>query len=527
MTSPKSWQQVSYDDVLRSIVRRRVGTYRGARLRITCGHHDATLYRDAIDFFLGIGGVDEWEWVDQRGGRLGGSSWFRAGRRIAKEILWTIPRSIFRCCADIRALERDPMAEIRLPPEPGRLLFVRSDHWFGVVAGGSVGHLAGVIHGLRNEGLKVHVASTDWLPGVPEDEGFNLVVPSYSSVGNAPELPRLEYNRQLLEWTAANWRRINPDFLYHRYSLYSYIGPAIRARYGVPYVCEYNGSFVWMNRNWGKPLHLAKLAARIELLNLKAADLVVVVSRAMADEVIERGIPEEKVLVNPNGVNPEQYHPDVPGNEVRRRYGLENKLVVGFIGTFGPWHGAEGLVEAAARIRALHPNAFQDLHFLLIGDGPQMALVRGRVDEHGLHGHVTLPGRVPQEHGPSHLAACDILASPHVPNLDGTPFIGSPTKLFEYMAMGRAIVASELDQIGEVLEHGKTGWLVTPGDPDALARGILSLAGDSQLRNRLGENARRIAETQHSWDAHTRRILAALRARLRGRPVQEGEPQRC
>jgi Glycosyl transferases group 1 len=125
-------------------------------------------------------------------------------------------------------------------------------------------------------------------------------------------------------------------------------------------------------------------------------------------------------------------------------------------------------------------------------------------------------GLVPQEEGPAYLAACDVLSSPHVPNPDGTPFFGSPTKLFEYMAMGRGIVASDLDQIGEVLDHGRTAWLVPPGEVDALADGLRRLIDDPELRGALGSAARREAVTRHTWREHTRRTIERLREVVAG-----------
>src|SRR5260370_10481034 len=108
----------------------------------------------------------------------------------------------------------------------------------------------------------------------------------------------------------------------------------------------------------------------------------------------------------------------------------------------------------------------------------------------------------------AHLDAANILVSPHVPMPGGTPFFGSPTKLFEYMAMGKAIVASALDQIADVLEHGRTALLVRPGDPSELAEAIQRLAADAQLRIELGRNAREIALARHTWRQNARRVLA-------------------
>ena len=144
-----------------------------------------------------------------------------------------------------------------------------------------------------------------------------------------------------------------------------------------------------------------------------------------------------------------------------------------------------------------------------------MHLVKERLNRHNIEDICILTGLIPQEEGSAPLAACDILASPHVPNPDGSPFFGSPTKLFEYMAMGRGIVASDLDQIGEVLEHGKSAWMVKPGDPEDLAEGLKRLLDDQALRESLGENARKEAVSKYAWKEHTRRIIAKLEEVIR------------
>jgi glycosyltransferase involved in cell wall biosynthesis len=187
---------------------------------------------------------------------------------------------------------------------------------------------------------------------------------------------------------------------------------------------------------------------------------------------------------------------------------------VGFIGTFGPWHGAEVLAEAFGRLMALDADLRRDVRLLMIGDGVRMPDVRRALARHAIDDVAVLAGLVPQAEGPRYLAACDILASPHVPNPDGTPFFGSPTKLFEYMAMGKGIVASDLGQIGDVLEQGRAALMVTPGDPDALARGLRTLIADPARREALGRVARRLVLERHSWRAHTGRIIEALRDRL-------------
>jgi glycosyltransferase involved in cell wall biosynthesis len=112
---------------------------------------------------------------------------------------------------------------------------------------------------------------------------------------------------------------------------------------------------------------------------------------------------------------------------------------------------------------------------------------------------VIFTGLLPRDKVAEYLDASDILVSPHIPMPDGSRFFGSPTKLFEYMAMGKGIVASRLDQLAEVLEHDRTAWLITPGNVEELVDAILRLALDPPKREALGFAARRAAVERHSW----------------------------
>jgi glycosyltransferase involved in cell wall biosynthesis len=123
-----------------------------------------------------------------------------------------------------------------------------------------------------------------------------------------------------------------------------------------------------------------------------------------------------------------------------------------------------------------------------------------------------MSGLVPHGRALELLSACDVCVSPHVPNSDGSRFFGSPTKLFEYMGLGKAIVASDLEQIGTVIESERSGLLHPPGDIDMAAAAIERLLGEAALRERLGAAALARARERYSWTAHVRRILDALAA---------------
>ena len=405
---------------------------------------------------------------------------------------------------------RRPRLDLRASP-----LYLRADMGVGIKAGGSVGHIAGVLNHLAEFTGPPVMLTTDVVPTVDRGIEVHCVTP-LEAFWEYAELPSFMINRAFdRELPKVASREI--AFVYERYSLNSFSGVRIAADRDVPLVLEYNGSEIWMSLHWGNPLRNQALSERIEMLNIASADLVVVVSRAMEDGLVAQGVPREKILMNPNGVEPDQYSPDIDGAPVRQRLGLEGKTVVGFIGTFGHWHGADVLADAFGRLMARRPELRALVRLLMIGDGARMSDVRQVIARHGIEDVTVLTGLIPQADGPRYLAACDILASPHVPNPDGTPFFGSPTKLFEYMAMGKPIVASDLDQIGDVLEHGRAAVMVTPGDPDSLVGGLAALIDDPSRGRALALEARRLVLLRHTWRAHTARIIERLTERLGGR----------
>jgi glycosyltransferase involved in cell wall biosynthesis len=392
-------------------------------------------------------------------------------------------------------------------------LYLRSDLSFGVRAGGSVGHIAGVANELAHVARPPILVTTSPVPTLSDAvEIHQVTVPE--RFWNFQELPTLVLNDVCVDEAHRALHGRPVSFVYQRYSLNNFAGLRLSRDLRVPFVLEYNGSEIWMGRHWGRPLRYESIASRIEMLNVSAADLVVVVSRAMRDELVGRGVDADRVLVNPNAVDPDRYSPSIEGGGVRARYGLGNAVVIGFISTFAPWHGATVLARAFVTFLQRHPEHRDDVRLLMIGAGADAETSRRIVADAGFSDSAVFTGLVPQEAGPAHLAACDLFASPHVPNPDGTPFFGSPTKLFEYMSMERAIVASNLDQIGEILRHDETGWLVPPADVDALADALAVLVGDPSRRRRLAAAARADVLAHHTWRAHVTRTLEALAARV-------------
>lgn len=225
---------------------------------------------------------------------------------------------------------------------------------------------------------------------------------------------------------------------------------------------------------------------------------------------MEAGIEAERVLVNPNGVDVDRvatYRERAP-REWRAELGLPEAPTIGFVGSFGVWHGVRLLPDLVERVAREVPEA----RWQIIGAGQLFDDVRADFEARGLLDRVDLPGIVPHDEALRRLAATDVCVSPHVPNEDGSRFFGSPTKLFEYMGLAKPIVASDLEQLGEVIEHDHTGLLCPPGDAGAAADAVVRLLGDPELRARLGRAALASAQRDYSWRAHAARILDALGA---------------
>jgi glycosyltransferase involved in cell wall biosynthesis len=213
---------------------------------------------------------------------------------------------------------------------------------------------------------------------------------------------------------------------------------------------------------------------------------------------------------------------------VRRALGIPLAAeLLTFVGTFGPWHGTD-LLAAAMRKFIDEDRAWleqRNVHFLLVGDGALAPKVRATLGPALGAPFVTLAGLRPQADAPGILAASEILLSPHVPNADGSPFFGSPTKLFEYMAMAKLIVASDLDQIGWVLKGWRPGTpppadgasseaalLVQPGNLQALVQGIRrAVEMPVPERQVLASRARRFALESFTWDKNVAAVLARAR----------------
>ncbi len=290
------------------------------------------------------------------------------------------------------------------------------------------------------------------------------------------------------------------DAVYARASATDFVATFMALLLGLPFVLEVNDPL------WSR-------------VSLKWADRIISTSSAIL-RVNARGEKAgEKAWTNKFQIvtwagNVELFRPDLHGSDIRRKYRLpEDCPIVIYVGAFYPWHGLSTLVEASTKILEIHPET----RFLCVGSGALLREVVMLAREKGVIDKFVFTGNVPYEEVPFFLAAADVAVAPYDPSKHPVTkrfgFFYTPIKLFEYMAAGKPIVATETGNIGKVLRDGWDGLLAKPGDPKALAEAIIQLIDNKDLAHRLGVNARVSAVTKYSWDKHgevLERIIADL-----------------
>lgn len=440
-------------------------------------------------------------------------------------------RCMRRASRDVEGLLAEPRINVEPAHEPS-VLYLNPNLWFGLKAGGSVGHVSGVANGFVAAGMPTHLVSASGRLVTNDDVGYSAIeTPKH--FGLPWEYNSCRVNYSLVDQVADLIQRGRQGLIYQRLSLGNFSGVALSRRLKRPLIIEYNGSEAWIAKRWGRPLRRQELAEKIERVNLRHAHLVVTVSDVLRDELIAAGVEGERIVSYPNCIEPEVFDPrrftPTQTTALRCQYGIpDSAIVASFLGTFGQWHGAPVLAAAICKLLDERRDWLErnNVRFMLVGDGVKMPEVRQALGRHADGPFVVLTGLVPQADAPLHLAASDILCSPHVPNADGSKFFGSPTKLFEYMAIGKAIIASDLDQIGEVLSgsiranalpHADPGatnapaLLATPGSADEICVGLQFLIANAGWRRVLGENARRLALERYTWRRHVGEIIDGAR----------------
>lgn len=374
-------------------------------------------------------------------------------------------------------------------------------------------HMRECINALESLGSEVQVlTSGDEKSTVAQKKAFGKakqLMPAWAS-NIIKDVARITYDARFAGRIEAAVRQFSPDIIYDRHALFHRSGVRTGNRLGVPTILEVNAIIAQeADRYFG--LGLKSLAMAYERDTVRMASAIMVVNARLTDELVKLGVPREKVHVNPNGADPDRFNPSVDASAVRAKYGLEGYTVIGFLGSMVPWHGVPNVIEAAKIICPRYPQ----VKFLIVGDWTRDRSAIEKVHEYGIEDRVVFAGAVPLDDAPYFINAMDIATAPYA---DPTQVYGSSTKFYEYMAAGRAIVASNVAQMGDVIEDGVTGLLVVPGDSNDLAEKLMYLLDNPDLRCEMGRRAREVAVANHTWRQNAERILQVCQQLNKSKP---------
>lgn len=367
-------------------------------------------------------------------------------------------------------------------------------------------HLQEMVTALRDQGHDVFISG----PSAVESEPFGTEAGFVAWLKS--HIPQSIYELMELSYAGLDYlrldrdiRRFRPDGIYERYNLHLPSGVWAKRRFRLPMLLEVNAP-IYEERKRHDGIALDRLAMWSERYCWHGADMVLAVTQVLADRVIATGVPASRMQVVHNAINPESFHDTPTVNEAKMSLGLTGRTVLGFVGFLRSWHGLNRVIDMLAE------PAFRECDLLVVGDGPARSELEAQVAKLNLQRRVRFTGIVEREHVARFVSAFDIALQPDVVEY------ASPLKIYEYLAMGKAIVAPNRSNIREILVHGENAILFDPDDVLGIATAVASLIGDSELQAKLGRAAKQTLEDRNiSWRSNALRVVSLFRSIIDGK----------
>lgn len=284
------------------------------------------------------------------------------------------------------------------------------------------------------------------------------------------------------------------DFVYERYSLWSHAGMSFAHESGIPAILEVNAPLIEEQKQY-RGLIDEVAAEQVTRQCFQSASVILAVSDEVGRYVQSYKEAEGKVHVLPNGVNTERFSSVHSGI-----HPSDHDFTIGFVGTLKPWHGVEGLLESFCHLHRDFPKA----RLLIVGDGPQREVIQDYINGHQLEQVVDLVGAVPTDQVAKYYELMDVGVAPYP---ESEHFYFSPLKVYEYMAAGLPVIASDIGQIKEVVAQDVSGSLYSAGNIGQLTHALEFYLTHPEARQHCGAQARQIATEYHSWTKRVETIL--------------------
>lgn len=389
-----------------------------------------------------------------------------------------------------------------------RVLYVAPDVVVPFPRGAST-HVMEVAKGLADAGDEVHVLSRRLDRSQARCERVGRVTIHRIDRGILGPVPGSKYSK-LDEGTTEASGLIGA--LYRFYLSWLFMGYAasvslhIVRKYGIQVVLERETAFgagALAGLGGGIPFVLEVVGPRYSRVSATRAKKILAYTKTMLVD-----IPDERVVIVDSGVDTSMFSPDPgAGHRVRMRLGIgEEEALVGYVGTFQAWHGLDSVLKA---LKALTP--MMPLRLLLVG--PYYGGVKAEARKLGLLSRCIFTGPVPYEDVPHLVNACQVMVAPYDPGASKVRSergIGSPLKVFEYMACGKPVITTDIEPTNRLPGVGRAAVLVPPGDPGAISKAIELVLADPAKAARMGIAGRALVENGYSWKSFANRLHGIL-----------------
>ena len=362
-------------------------------------------------------------------------------------------------------------------------------------------HVSEIINALRALGHEVLVVE----PGATTEREFGESASLVSKLRRL--LPGFVHELAEFFYSVVDYQKLNraiqqfqPDVIYERYNLFFPSGIWAAKRHQLPLILEVNAP-LFQERSKHGGLSLSALARWSENYVWRSADKVLPVTEVLASKVADVGVEPERLSVIANGVNRQEFAQAIDGEAMKSQLGIADKKVLGFTGFVRDWHKLDRVIDLLSDPR------LDQWHLLIVGDGPVCVELKQQAERLRVADRVTFAGIVPREKVRGFISTFDVALQP-----DAVEY-ASPLKLFEYLAMGKAVVAPNKPNICEVLTNDENALLFDPDDESNFAEKVLETCDSSELRERLGAGAKELIESMgYYWDRNAERIVSYAEA---------------
>lgn len=380
-----------------------------------------------------------------------------------------------------------------------------------------------LVKAIGGQGWTVHVATR---PGYPQDRNDIHRMPTgvtqtvngidYSLLPG-PRSNGAPFDKYCAEASQSIYRhleKVRPSVV-HAASNYLNATPALIAarQAGLPFVYEVRGLWELTQAAKNPRFETSERFAwqkQRETEVAQQADLVVTISKGLRSELIDRGVPEDRIVIAPNCVDADAFKPRPRDSALAKEILLGNSKVLGFVGSMTSYEGLIDLVTALSRLR----KGGLDVCALLVGDGPAWQEVREVARSLGMQHHIIMPGRVPHSDVGRWYSLMDVAVYPRLPSR--VTELVPPLKPLEAMAMGLPVVASDVSAIRETIINDHNGFLFARGSVDSLTATLERALQDTRDVRSVAKQGRADVRNQFTWEATAKSIVQVYEQRLNG-----------